>query len=112
MITNVMRQDKKEPTTGLVRSKFSYQKDEEPSFLMKGEWVERPGERGVLENKWKKHFHEEGMMCGFKMLLTGPVRWGLTIIFSNREAVSDSDRRIGWSSGVKACLEWFPIRMQ
>ena len=32
------------------------------------------------------------MICCFKMLLIGQIRWGLTIVFSNMKVVSDFDK--------------------
>lgn len=33
------------------------------------------------------------------------------MIFNNREVLSDFDRTVGWSHGMKDWLEWFLIRM-
>lgn len=49
--------------------------------------------RVLCARKGKKHFQEEGILCCFKMLLLiGQIRWGLTIIFSNMQVMSDFDK--------------------
>lgn len=48
--------------------------------------------RALCARKGKKHFQEEGILCCFKMLLIGQIRWRLSIIFSNIEVVSGFDK--------------------